>query len=191
MIALDEYNLQRLFRYLEWVAIVFVAVSQFLWMNAVVKCDWLIEVSFLLLGLNGVLSFCTPCTMEWWSIKLIGQIALISLAGALGARQYYYVILYVLATKAALSLPYRQMVLFGTAVAIAHIVSSQYAIFALHNVHTMRHPVPRYYRQLVLEGGSDLFFVLGMLTVTFLGRTLVNERASRAKRAIWQKKSKL
>jgi len=179
MIAVDEYNLHRLFRYLEWVAMVFVAVSQLLWIMAAVKCDSMIISSFGLLLLSGIVSLWTPKTKKWWYIQLAVQIALICLASAFGARQYYYSILYVLAAKAALSLSGKQLIWFAVALTVVHIASSQYCLYAMHNIHAMIHPTPRYYRLLVVECEADLYFILGMITVTFLGRTLIDERASK------------
>jgi len=47
-------------------------------------------------------------------------------------------------------------------------------------MHLAHHPVPRYYRSLVLEIQANVYFLIGLITVIFLGRTLMAERKNRS-----------
>ncbi len=185
MIAPEDFSLQRRFRYLEWAAIIMTVLAQIAWTRAVVLFDVYIGVSFFLLAVSFVISGFAPRTLRWRFVQLICQTALICFASALGAHHSYYLNLYVLAAKAALLLPRRQMLMMGGILILSHIAAGQFAIYALHNIHTKVRPEPRYYRTLVLEGQAALYFIVGLITVTFLGRTLIAERKSRsAERAL-------
>jgi signal transduction histidine kinase len=180
MTAPEDRDMQRQFRYLEWAAIALTAGTQFFWCQAAVYFDSFMAASFLMLLLSFVVAVLTPRKTSWRLTHLICQILLLSAAGALGAHHFYYLNFYVLSAKAALLLPRTEMLLVSAVVIISHVVSGQYAIYALHNVHIAHHPPPRYYRSLVLEVQANLYFLIGLITVIYLGRTLVAERKNRS-----------
>ncbi len=174
----EDLSLQRQFRYLEWAALILTAGAQFVWTCAVVKYDELIAVSYLLLLLIFVVAIYTPGTVQWRFIHLICQTLLIAAASALGAHHFVYLYLYLLAAKAALLLPRTQMITVAVLLAISHIFAGQFAQYALQHMHVHRHPVPAYYRSFILEGQAALYFIISLITVTFLGRLLLAERKS-------------
>lgn len=183
----EDRTLQRKFRYLEWAALVLTAGAQLAWTLAPVQFDSLIAISFLLLAATAIIPVFTPRTVSWRVTQLVCQTVLISLASALGAHHFYYLNLYVLAAKAALFLPRRPMLAVASLVVLSHIMAGQFALFALHNVHVRRHPEPLYYRSIVVEIQSIIYFIIALTTVTILGRVLSSERKSLSKEKALQK----
>jgi signal transduction histidine kinase len=180
MTALEDLSLQRRFRYLEWAAIFLTSCAQLAWTCASVKFDSLVAASFLLLALSGVAAFFTPATTRGRCLQLICQAALFAMASALGAHRYYYVNLYVLAAKAALLLPRKQIILIACVLVISHIIAGQLAMYEMQqHIHKHIRPAADYYDAIILEVQTAIYFLVGLITVTFLGRTLIAERQGR------------
>ena len=155
-------------------------------MSALVEFDQFVGLSFFLLALLAADSFINPRSLPWRFAQLIAQTIVTSLASALGAHHFYYLILYVIGGKAAVLLPRAQMVAVGVLLAVSHVLSGQFAFFALHNLHIRRHPEPLYYRSFVVEFQSIIYFVISMATVVFLGRMFSAERKSLSKERVLQ-----
>ncbi len=179
MIAREDVSFLQRFRYLEWAALILSGSAQLMWTCAAVKFDSLIAVSFIFLGLAFIVSGVTPTTTRWQFIHLICQTAIITVASALGAHHFLYLYLYVLGAKAATLLPRTQMFIIGGLLALSHILSGQVALYASHNIHVHYRPEAAYYRLIIVEGQSWVYFIVSLIIVILLGRRLVAERKSR------------
>jgi signal transduction histidine kinase len=176
----DELRFKTTIRVLEWTAILITAVGQLVWVTIFEKFDSYVSVSFLILGLDLILSLWAPRSTGWRFAQYIVQTLLISIAGALGAHRFFYLNLYVIAAKAALWLPRSQMFAIAAVIAIAHIGAGEFYQYALHNLHKIRHGPARHYQTTFNEIRIGVYFIITFIAVCFLGKRLIAERKGRA-----------
>jgi signal transduction histidine kinase len=175
----EDLSLQKRFCYLEWIAIVLIILTQLGWVLNVVQFDWRIDVSFALLILALPLAAIMPQSNNGRFIALLMQTAVIFLAGALGAHRQFSVYFLVLATKAAASLSRKQMLIIAGLLIVSRITAGALSQYLTHHVYLHRPSVSTLYTSLVTEAEFKLYFIIGLVAVLFLGRTVVAERKSR------------
>jgi len=175
----EEFSLQKKFRHFEWISICLLGVAQYAWVCYAVQFDQLIAISFALLGLELFLAAIVPKSTGWRFLLLSVQTILLSASCALGIHQRSSLYFLVLGAKAAILLPRKQMLIVSAILLSGRILAGTISQHLHSHFHIHRTPVPEFYNWQILETEGKLYFTIALLTVLFLGRTLVAERRSR------------
>jgi len=175
----EDYTLQKTFRYLEWIALALVALQQATWLCNSVEYHQLIGLSCALLVLSALLAVIMPKSQRWRFNHLMLQSAVISVAWALGAPKRSSLYFLVLGAKAASLLPRGQMIFVAVILVVERIASGMFSQYLAIHIYSHHARDDKFYAQFMPEAESKLFFIAGLVTVLFLGRTLVAARKSR------------
>jgi signal transduction histidine kinase len=175
----EELSLQETFCYIEWTVLVLTVLVQLAWMKVAVHFHWLMVVSIALLVVAALVVAVTPKTTRGCLIHLLAQILVVSLSCALGMHRRFAVYFLVLGAKAAALLPRKQMLFAEVVLLAARLGSDSCSRYLMENVYIHRYHVPAFYTSTVSEMESKSYFLIGLLTVILLGRTIVAVRKSR------------
>jgi len=175
----ENLRLQKRFCYLEWIAILLIILTQLGWVCNVIQFDWRIDVSFALLVAALPLAAIMPRSTKWQFIHLLAQSTLISAACALGTHRHFSVYFLLLAAKAAALLPRRKLLVVAGILFLAHVLAGAFSQYLTRHVYIHRPSVSDFYTSVIVETEVKLYFVIGLIAVLFLGRTVVAERKSR------------
>jgi signal transduction histidine kinase len=176
----EELSLQKIFQYLEGITIVSTFVSQMLWLSYAINFHWLVAVSLAALLLEGILSFAKPVSERWRLIQILVQGFVMAVACALGSPRRHSAFFLVLGAKSAALLPRKQMVLAVVSLVLLSICSDLCGEYLAHHVFVHKIGSAHFYTTVITEAELKLYFLIGLCTVIFLGRTVVSERRSRS-----------
>ncbi len=175
----NDLLLQKTFRYLELITILLIALTQLGWVCNVIEYHWLVTASFVLFGIAAALATVMPNSTRGRLILLLIQIAVMSAACALGPSRRYVIYFLVLAAKAAVQLPRKQMLFVAFVLLLARVLAGVCSEYVLHHFYIHRFLVPHFYSKVVVEAELKLAFLIGLTIMFFLGRIVVSERRSR------------
>jgi len=156
-----------------------IALVQFGWVNNVVQMNFFIGASFFLLAAEAALAAFLPKTNKSCFVQILAQAVLISAACALGIHQRSSLYFLVLGAKGATILKKSQLIIFVIILMAGRIGAGLTSQYLFQSVHLHRQ-ISEFYNSVVVETESKLYFCIALITVLFLGRTIVAERRSRS-----------
>ena len=185
----EEISLQKIFRWLEWISIILSVVVQFAWLENVIRFESPVGLSFALFFISLLLSAWMPKTARWRFVQLLLQTAVYSAATALGPHRRFFGYFLVLGAKAAAILPLPQMVIVAVALLVARTFSGSFSQYLARHLYIRNAVVPHLYATMAPQIEAKLYFVIGLMTICFLGQIVVSERRSRKAQQVLAKQA--
>lgn len=175
----EDLSLQNTFRNLECLTIILTVLTQACWIRYAIQFHWLIGISFGALALAFVLALVRPRSTRRRLLHILAQTLVMSLACSLGPPRRHCAYFLVLAAKSAALLPRKYMAIVVPSLLGAAIASDACAQYCVHELFVRRVGIAHFYNAVITETELKLYFLVGLITVIFLGRTVVSERRSR------------
>lgn len=174
----EDRSLQKTLALTERYTLLLTAVSQVGWAIYQIQFHILVANSFIALAVAFALTFVSARDTRGRFLHLLLQALVMSIACAFGAHRLYEINFLVLGAKAAVLLSGVRLFTIGGALLIGRIVAGAFAIYLMQHVFEHR-VVSEFYTSVVeeIEGKIDSF--VGIVTVLFLGRTVVAEATGR------------